>query len=76
MLTVLSVVFLFALPYPKKAAWLKGTAVGRVLNNYDWYPTDHCFPVSCHTAPWSISGQLFRRRIAHQHATTACSLNQ
>ena len=36
MLVVLSVMFAFASPYPKRAAWLKGTAVGSVLNDYDW----------------------------------------
>jgi hypothetical protein len=36
MLVVLSVMFAFASPYPKRTAWLKGTAVGRVLNDYDW----------------------------------------
>jgi hypothetical protein len=51
MLTTLSVVFLFALPYPKKAAFLKGTAVGRALNNYDWCPSDHPSAVCCLTLP-------------------------
>jgi hypothetical protein len=37
MLLVLGTMFAFALPYPKKAAWLKHTAAGKVLNNYDWW---------------------------------------
>lgn len=36
MLTVLAVMFAFALPYPRKCAWLRSTAVGKVLNDYDW----------------------------------------
>ena len=36
MLLVLGTMFAFALPYPKRAVWLKDTAVGKVLNDYDW----------------------------------------
>lgn len=36
MLAVLSVMFIFALPYPRKFKWVRNTAVGRVLNDYDW----------------------------------------
>ncbi len=36
MLATLSTMFAFALPYPRKLQWLRNTAVGRVLNNYNW----------------------------------------
>ena len=36
MIATLSVMFAFALPWPRKSPWLRRTAVGRVLNNYNW----------------------------------------
>ncbi len=41
MLTTLTVMFAFALPYPRKFNWLRRTAFGRFLNNYNW-----CFLLS------------------------------
>lgn len=43
MLTTLTVMFAFALPYPRKFNWLRRTAFGRFLNNYNW-----CFSGCAH----------------------------
>jgi hypothetical protein len=36
MLTTLTVMFSFAMPFPRKFAWLKSSGVGKVLNNFNW----------------------------------------
>lgn len=41
MLATLSTMFSFALPYPRKFAWLKAIALGRVLNNFNWFWATH-----------------------------------
>lgn len=41
MLTTLTVMFSFAMPFPRKFAWLKSSGVGKVLNNFNWFWATH-----------------------------------
>ena len=46
MCLILLVAYLFAAEWPRQASWLKNTAVGRVLNNFNNFAATHCLFVA------------------------------
>eukprot|EP00873_Tetraselmis_striata_P001499 jgi/Tetstr1/421763/TSEL_012667.t1 len=42
MCSILLVAYLFAAEWPRRASWLKDTAVGKVLNNFNNFAMTHC----------------------------------
>eukprot|EP00193_Tetraselmis_chui_P020864 CAMPEP_0177792210 /NCGR_PEP_ID=MMETSP0491_2-20121128/24403_1 /TAXON_ID=63592 /ORGANISM="Tetraselmis chuii, Strain PLY429" /LENGTH=917 /DNA_ID=CAMNT_0019314609 /DNA_START=34 /DNA_END=2788 /DNA_ORIENTATION=+ len=42
MCSILIITFAFAMEWPRRAAWLRDTAVGRALNNFNNFAATHC----------------------------------